>query len=124
MDWEGLPTPSYRPAITTDLKILKKQINASDIQYGTPEAKGSITVVVGTDKFYLQGNVSADVNIQKDALLKDIAYYEGFLLSVEKKLGNERFIQNAKPEVIDLEKKKKSDAEAKLNSLRETLNAL
>jgi valyl-tRNA synthetase len=104
--------------------IFKKQINASDIQYGTPEAKGSITVVVGTDKFYLQGNVSADVNIQKDALLKDIAYYEGFLLSVEKKLGNERFIQNAKPEVIDLEKKKKSDAEAKLNSLRETLNAL
>lgn len=104
--------------------ILKKQINSSDIHYGAPEAKGSITVVVGTDKFYLQGNINADINIQKDTLLKDIAYYEGFLLSVEKKLSNERFIQNAKPEVIDLEKKKKSDAEAKLNSLRETLNAL
>jgi valyl-tRNA synthetase len=104
--------------------ILKKQINASEINFGTPEAKGSITVVVGTDKFYLQGSVNADVSIQKEALLKDIAYYEGFLLSVEKKLSNERFIQNAKQEVIDLEKKKKSDAEATLNSLRETLNAL
>ncbi|MFO0414483.1 MAG: valine--tRNA ligase [Bacteroidota bacterium] len=110
----------YRPFES----ILKKQINASDIHYGIPELKGSITIVVGTDKFYLQGNVSADVSIQKEALLKDIAYYEGFLLTVEKKLGNDRFILNAKPEVIDLEKKKKADAEAKLNSLRETLNAL
>jgi len=110
----------YRPFES----ILKKQINASDIHYGIPELKGSITIVVGTDKFYLQGNVSADVSIQKEALLKDIAYYEGFLLTVEKKLGNDRFIHNAKPEVIDLEKKKKADAEAKLNSLRETLNAL
>jgi len=110
----------YRPFES----ILKKQINASDIHYGIPEVKGSITIVVGTDKFYLQGNVSADVSIQKEALLKDIAYYEGFLLTVEKKLGNDRFILNAKPEVIDLEKKKKADAEAKLNSLRETLNAL
>jgi len=104
--------------------ILKKQVNATELIFGSPTEKGCITVVAGTDKFYLQGNNIADTGIQKEAILKDITYYEGFLVSVEKKLSNERFIQNAKPEVIDLEKKKKADAEAKLVSLKETLNTL
>ena len=47
-----------------------------------------------------------------------------FLLSVEKKLSNERFIQNAKPEVVDVERKKKADAEAKIKAIEESLASL
>jgi valyl-tRNA synthetase len=48
-------------------------------------------------------------------------YYKGFLASVEKKLSNEKFMQNAKREVVDMEKKKQSDAMEKIRLLQESL---
>jgi len=57
-------------------------------------------------------------------MLKDIAYLKGFLLSVEKKLGNEKFVQNAKPEIIENEVKKKNDALQKLKVIEESINLL
>ena len=54
----------------------------------------------------------------------DLAYYKGFLDSVMKKLSNERFVQNAPPAVIELERKKKSDTESKIKSLEEALKSL
>ncbi len=57
-------------------------------------------------------------------VLKDLEYLKGFLVSVEKKLGNERFVQNAKAEVIDAERKKQSDALAKIQTLEESLKSL
>ncbi|MGZ8550301.1 MAG: hypothetical protein ACXWV2_06555 [Chitinophagaceae bacterium] len=51
-------------------------------------------------------------------------YHKGFLISVEKKLANERFVQNAKPEVVEIERKKKSDAEAKIRAIEESLEGL
>jgi len=60
----------------------------------------------------------------KEELLKDLAYQKGFLESVMKKLSNERFIQNAKLEIIAIEQKKKSDAEARIKAIEESLSAL
>jgi valyl-tRNA synthetase len=57
-------------------------------------------------------------------LQKELDYFNGFLLSVDKKLSNEKFVQNAKPEVIALERKKKSDAEAKIKAIEESLSLL
>jgi valyl-tRNA synthetase len=57
-------------------------------------------------------------------LEKERDYIQGFLISVEKKLGNERFIQNAKPEIIEIEVKKKQDAIEKLKIIEESLNLL
>jgi valyl-tRNA synthetase len=62
--------------------------------------------------------------MQKEQLLKDLEYLRGFLLSVDKKLSNERFVQNAKPEVVEVEKRKKSDAEAKIRVIEESLSRL
>jgi valyl-tRNA synthetase len=56
--------------------------------------------------------------------LKELEYHRGFLLSVEKKLSNERFVQSAKSEVIDIERKKKADAEAKIRAIEESLAGL
>ena len=62
-----------------------------------------------------------DLSKRKEELLKDLAYLKGFLLSVDKKLSNERFVQNAKPEVVDIERRKKNDAEEKIKAIEESL---
>lgn len=63
----------------------------------------------------------AEKEIDTAQLQKDLEYTEGFLASVEKKLSNEKFVANAKPEVIAMEQKKKDDAISKIHSLREIL---
>jgi valyl-tRNA synthetase len=65
-----------------------------------------------------------DTTAQKEQLEKDLEYLKGFLQSVEKKLGNERFVQNARPEVIETERKKKADAEEKIKVIEESLRAM
>jgi valyl-tRNA synthetase len=65
-----------------------------------------------------------DTGKQKDELLKELAHLQGFLLSVEKKLGNEKFVSNAKPEVIELEQKKKADALEKIGIIEKSLATL
>jgi valyl-tRNA synthetase len=81
-------------------------------------------VVIGKDKFYLETAAPVDNTEQKEGLIKELKHLEGFLLSVEKKLSNERFMENARPEVIAIEQKKKSDAEQKIVVLRESLSRL
>jgi valyl-tRNA synthetase len=105
--------------------ILQRQVNASDIAF-TQEAKpGCITVVVKSDKLYIEAEgATADTGQQRAELEKDLAYYRGFLQSVEKKLSNERFVQNAKPEVVEAERKKQADALAKIKAIEESLSLL
>ena len=55
---------------------------------------------------------------------KELDYLKGFLISVEKKLSNDRFVQNAKPEVVEVERKKKTDAEQKIKAIEESLASL
>jgi valyl-tRNA synthetase len=101
--------------------ILGKQINATNIIYVNKPVEHTITIVLGKDKFYLKTKVLVNVNNQKKDLLKELEYLKGFLVPVVKKLSNERFVQNAKPEVIELERKKQADAEAKIKALEESL---
>ncbi len=104
--------------------ILAKQVNAESITYTATSVANSITVVVQKDKFFIETTTVLDTASQKQQLQKDLDYLKGFLISVEKKLGNERFVQNAKPEVIDSERKKKADAEEKIKVIEESLAAL
>lgn len=104
--------------------ILSKQINAEEIKYTNETILNSIAIVVGSNKFYIETKNVLDTSVQKEQLQKDLEYQKGFLLSVEKKLSNERFVQNAKPEVVEIERKKKADAEQKIKALEESLAAL
>ncbi|MEJ7610341.1 MAG: valine--tRNA ligase [Ferruginibacter sp.] len=105
-------------------KILAKQINTAAITY-TEEAKpDTIAVLIGRDKFYIETEKPLDTTAQKESLEKERAHLTGFLATIEKKLGNEKFVQNAKPEVIALEQKKKADAEEKLKIVVESLDLL
>jgi valyl-tRNA synthetase len=104
--------------------IMGKQVNAAEILFTTDVVPNTITVVVGTDKFYLETETEVDPAAQKEQMLKDLEYLKGFLVSVEKKLSNERFVQNAKPEVVEVERKKKADAEDKIKAIEESLASL
>ncbi|MBS1781182.1 MAG: valine--tRNA ligase [Bacteroidetes bacterium] len=105
--------------------LLRKQVNAAEIGFTNEAKQGSISIVVQTDKLYIQAEGAAmDTGMQREQLQKELDYLKGFLQSVEKKLGNERFVQNAKPEIIHVERKKKQDAEDKIKAIEESLSLL
>ena len=104
--------------------ILAKQVNAESIVYVNEPIANTITVVSGTDKFFIASETPVDTTAQKEQLQKELDYLKGFLVSVDKKLGNERFVQNAKPEVVEVERKKKADAEQKIKAIEESLASL
>ena len=104
--------------------ILTKQINAASIQFTNAAVPNTIVVAIEKDKFYIESEKQLDIITLKADLLKDLEHQQGFLQSVMKKLGNERFVQNAKPEVIALEEKKKADAEARIQTIEESLATL
>lgn len=104
--------------------ILRRQVNADSIAFTDYAVEKCINVLVQKDKLYIETKTVLDTSAQKEQLQKDLVYFEGFLVSVEKKLGNERFVQNAKPEVVENERKKKADAEEKIHALKEALAGL
>jgi valyl-tRNA synthetase len=104
--------------------LLAKQVNAAAIAYVSEAVPNTINVVVGINKFYIETEQQIDTGAQREKLQKELEYQKGFLASVEKKLGNERFVQNAKQEVVDAERKKKQDAEEKIKAIEEGLSNL
>jgi valyl-tRNA synthetase len=104
--------------------ILAKQINAEAITYVNDAVAGTITTVIGKDKFYIETEQPLNVAGQKEDLEKELAHLKGFLVSVEKKLSNEKFVANAKPEVLAVENKKKADAEEKIGIIEESLKGM
>lgn len=104
--------------------ILAKQINAKSIAFTNSAIGSSIVVAYEKDKFYLVAEQAINTESLKENLLKDLAHQEGFLASVEKKLSNEKFVQNAKPEVLAVEQKKKADALARIQTIQESLAQL
>ena len=104
--------------------ILNKQVNAEKLHFVTGPVPNTIAVVAGKDKFFIETTQELDTASQKEQLEKELAYHKGFLISVEKKLSNERFVQNARPEVVEVERKKKADAEEKIRAIEESLMEL
>lgn len=82
---------------------------------------GLSSFMIGTSEYAIPigSLVNAEEEIKK--MEDEIVYLEGFLQAVMKKLSNERFVQNAKPEIVENERKKQADAESKIRSLRESI---
>lgn len=104
--------------------IVKKLANVSEI--GKTEAKipSATSFLVGVQEFFIPLEGKLDVAKEKEEILKDLDYQKGFLASVMKKLSNEKFVSGAKPEVVEMERKKQADAESKIKSLEERLASL
>ena len=104
--------------------ILQKQVNADAIIFNTIELINAVSIVIGTDKIFVSSTYFKQGDgAKKEDLEKDLAYLKGFLQSIEKKLGNEKFVANAKPEVLAIEQKKKADALEKIAVLEQALIA-
>jgi len=105
-------------------QIIKKLGNIGSLETVKDKVAGAVSFMVTTDEFYIPLNESIDPQVECERLQKEKEYLMGFLKSVNSKLGNEKFMANAKPDVIEIELKKKADAEAKLKILEESLSAL
>ena len=103
--------------------VIMKMCNLESIDSADKDAAAA-SFMVGTTEYAvpLGGAINIEEEIKK--METEIEYLEGFLNSVKKKLGNEGFVANAKPEVVANERKKQADAESKINTLRESLNKL
>ena len=104
--------------------IIKKMATLSDIQYVQTKSDGTSAFLIGTTEYAVQlGNlIDTEAEIQK--MEAELKHLEGFLIGVQKKLSNERFVANAPAQVVELERKKQSDAEMKIAALKESIAKL
>ena len=98
--------------------------NLTSIASVTEKSAGAASFMVATTEFAVPLTENIDVEAELEKMRAELIYQEGFLKSVEKKLSNERFVQNAKPEIVENERKKMADAESKIASLKESIEAL
>ena len=104
--------------------LIEKIANIYPILFTNSEVANAVSQLIQTDKIFLETGVQIDTESEKKKIQEEIEYYKGFIASVEKKLGNEKFVANAKPEIIENERKKMADGQSKLQSLQESLSKL
>jgi valyl-tRNA synthetase len=104
--------------------VIKKLANLSDYRYAAEKAEGALSFVIRTTEYFIPLSASINKEEEKERLQKELDYQLGFLKSVQVKLSNERFVANAKPEIITSERKKESDAVAKITALEDQLRQL
>ena len=103
--------------------LMKKMANLSEIVFVTTSVTG-ISLVIKGDEFGIDLGENMDIESEKENLKKELDYTQGFKASVEAKLSNERFVANAKPELVQREREKLADAEAKIKALEVSLERL
>ncbi len=103
--------------------LVNKLGNVSSI-HGERKGEGTITFLVGTTEYAVDLGSNVDTDAERKKAEEELNYLRGFLGSVEKKLSNERFVAGAPPQVIENERRKKADAEAKIKALEERLSQL
>ena len=104
--------------------VVKKLGNLSEINPGAEKDAAAATFMVGTTEFNVPLTNNIDVDAELARLNKELDYYRGFLASVMKKLGNERFVNNAPEAVVAAERNKQKDAESKIATIEASIKAL
>ena len=101
-----------------------KLANLSAFRYSMEKIDGAYGFTIGTTEFFIPLSNNLNKDEERLRLNKELDYNKGFLKSVQAKLANEKFVANAKPEVLAIEKKKESDALSKIKALEEQLTSL
>ena len=104
--------------------VIAKLCNLSEISEVSAKSEGAAAFLVGTTEYAVPLGSLINVEEELKKLENDLKYQEGFLQSVLKKLGNEKFVSKAPASVIEMERKKQADAETKIAALRESIAAL
>jgi valyl-tRNA synthetase len=113
-------TEMYRPFVYLIIKLA----NVEAVNLVNEQPAETIAIPVNTDELFIHYKLNINVAEERAKLEKDLAYLQGFLKSVEAKLANEKFISNAKPDLIEKEHQKKADAEAKILAINKALQSL
>lgn len=103
---------------------IRKMANLDKIEFTDEKMPGALHFIIKTDEFFIPVVGELDTDKQIEELEKELNYTRGFLSNVETKLKNEKFVQNAPQKVVEMEKKKRSDAEAKIRKLMDSLENL
>jgi valyl-tRNA synthetase len=104
--------------------VLKKMVNLSNITLTKEKIANAETFMVLAIEFYIVTGIKIDEEAEIAKLEEELEYSKGFLASVMKKLTNERFVSGAPDQVVAMERKKQSDAEAKIKALKERIAVL
>ncbi len=100
--------------------VLKKLANAE-----CNEGEGTgVSFLAGKYQYYAALSISVDKEAEIKKMEEEITYYEGFVKSVDKKLGNEKFVANAHPDVVEKERQKKADGLLKIEQLKKSIAQL
>ncbi len=105
-------------------ELLQKMAKLSKIEFADQEVDGTVAFLSGTENYFIELNIEVDVEAERARIKEEIKYQEGFKSSAEKKLSNERFVSGAPAVVVDKERKKVADADARLAILRDQLDKL
>ncbi|MGY3792744.1 valine--tRNA ligase [Aquimarina sp. 433] len=104
--------------------VISKLGNIEALSYVDAKVDGALSFRVKSNEYFIPISGSVNVEDEIKKLTEELSYTEGFLKSVQKKLQNERFVNNAPEKVIANERKKQADAEAKIATLKASLSGL
>jgi valyl-tRNA synthetase len=104
--------------------IIAKLCNLESLEYINEDMEGANRFMVGTAEFFVPMLENIDVEAEITKLQQELKYQQGFLNSVSKKLSNERFVNNAPEDVVNMERKKAEDAESKIKIIKEQIARL
>ncbi|MFT5791114.1 MAG: valyl-tRNA synthetase [Saprospiraceae bacterium] len=104
--------------------VIEKLVNSASITYVNESVESALSFRVNSNEYFIpmKGAINVEEEIAK--LTEELKYNEGFLKSVQKKLSNERFVNNAPEQVITNERKKEADALAKIETIKASLTSL
>ena len=119
-----LIAPSKEAVPGSFRELIVKLANLSEIRFETEKSEAGFSFLAGTHEMFIPAGEAIDLDEEIEKLQKDLQYQEGFRQSVEKKLSNEGFVNNAPEAVVQAERKKLEDARAKIKALEERLAAL
>ena len=106
------------------ISVIDKLANIDELAFTNDKIDQAVSFFIGSDECFIPMEGTIDVEKEKEEIQKELDYTKGFLQSVKKKLENERFVNNAPDKVVEMEKKKQADAEAKIKTLEESLKNL
>ncbi len=121
LDVQVKGTAPMQPAVAS---LVNKLANVGAINTVEKAGEGSVTFLVGTTEYAIDLGSNVDPAAEAKKAEEELTYLRGFLNSVDKKLSNERFVAGAPAQVLENERKKKADAEAKIKALEERLAVL
>jgi valyl-tRNA synthetase len=104
--------------------VVAKMCNLKEISSANAELTGAMSFIVNAIEYFIPLGDLVNVEEEIKKMEDELKYTQGFLMSVQKKMSNERFVNNAPAKVIEIEKKKMADAEAKIKVLEDRIASM